>query len=115
MKEKQEDHNWFCIKYYILFLPAQDYQSRKIAKSKSHMFKISLYKIRCFHFFAQKLQTQNLYVKTKLLCTNIIVRKRYRLNFKYKSHILYQKKKFVTQSIKYFKIQIQKLYLLHLA
>ena len=65
--------------------------------------------------FAQKLQTQNSYVKTKLLHTNIIVRKRYRLNFKYKSHILYQK--FVMQSIKYFKIQIQiqKLYLLHLA
>ena len=77
------------------------------------MFKISLYKIHCFHFFAQKLQTQNLYVKTKLLCTNIIVHKRYRLNFKYKSHILY--KNFVTQSIKYFKIQIQKFYLLHLA
>ena len=76
------------------------------------MFKISLYKIHCFHFFTQKLQTQNSYVKTKLLRTNIIVRKRYRLNFKYKSHILYQN--FITQSIKYFKIQIQKFYLLHL-
>ena len=58
---QQEDHNWFCIKYYVISFPRKINNRALLTKSKIHMFKISLYKIYRFHFSS-----------------------------KYKSHILYQ-------------------------